>query len=53
MVLSFGCGNIKTDNSGMHYLSVRNKEELQMVIVPFLTQYPLANSGKQLDFLHF
>lgn len=53
MILSFGCGNIKTDKSGMHYLTVINKEELQRVIVPFFYRYPLANSGKQLDFLHF
>jgi hypothetical protein len=36
----------------MHYLAVRNKEELQNKIVPFFSLYPL-NSGKHQDFLHF
>jgi hypothetical protein len=52
MALTLDCGKIKTDHSGMHYLSVRNKEELQIKIIPFFSQYPL-NSGKHQDFLHF
>lgn len=36
ILLTLDCGNIKTDSSGMHYLSVRNKEDLQLKIIPFL-----------------
>jgi hypothetical protein len=36
----------------MHYLSVRNKEDLQLKIIPFFTQYSI-NSEKHSDFLHF
>jgi LAGLIDADG endonuclease len=36
----------------MYYLSVRNKEDLQLKIIPFFTQYSI-NSEKHSDFIHF
>jgi len=52
IILTLDCGNIKTDSSGMQYLSVRNKEDLQLKIIPFFTKYSI-NSEKHSDFIHF
>lgn len=52
MIETLGCGNIKSGNSGMKYLTVRNKKELYNIIVPFFTQHSI-NTEKHKDFYNF
>lgn len=35
IIKTLGCGNIKSDSNNMRYLSVRNKNDLYFIIIPF------------------
>lgn len=52
IINTLGCGTIKKDSHGMRNVSVRNKAELQNIIVPFFTKYTI-NTEKHRDFMHF
>jgi hypothetical protein len=52
IIKTLGCGGITKDSHGMRQVSVRNKEELQKIIVPFFTKYDI-NTEKRRDFLNF
>lgn len=52
IIKTLGCGGIKKDSYGMRNVFVRNKEELQKIIVPFFTKYGI-NTEKHGDFVHF
>ena len=49
---TLNCGTLKSDSSGMRYLSVRNKKELYNRILPFFTKYSI-NNEKRKDFYNF
>jgi len=36
MIKTLGCGKIRAGTSDMRYLTVRNKQELHDIILPFL-----------------
>lgn len=52
MIKTLGCGKIRAGSSSMRYLTVRNKQELHDIILPFFTKYNL-NSEKRKDFINF
>jgi hypothetical protein len=52
IILTLGCGNIKSGSEGMIYLTVRNKKELYDIIIPFFTKHSLNNEKSQ-DFYNF
>ena len=52
IIKTLGCGAIKKDSYGMRHVSVRNKEDLQKIIVPFFTKSNI-NTEKHSDFNQF
>jgi hypothetical protein len=52
MIKTLGCGKIRAGSSDMRYLTVRNKQELHDIILPFFTKYNI-NSEKYKDFINF
>lgn len=50
--MTLGCGSLKKYTHGMRQVYVRNKKQLQEIIVPFFSKY-LINTEKAKDFKDF